>query len=61
MQIDKHPFFINTLKLNSKVLIRSYQADTTKGKNVIIGEEVSISSIEKGTSTKVVLEKSSDG
>ena len=61
MQIDKHPFPVNTLELNPKVLIRPHQADTTKGKNVIIGEKMPISSREKGASMKMVLEKSSDG
>ena len=40
MQIDQNPFPIHTLELtNPKVLIRSHQAESAKGKNVVIGEE----------------------
>jgi hypothetical protein len=44
MQVDENPFpnsaFVNTLELsNTKVLIRSDQAEMLKGKNVIIGEQ----------------------
>jgi hypothetical protein len=40
MQVDHNPFPINTLELNnSKMLIRSDQAQKAKGKNVIIGEQ----------------------
>ena len=41
MQIDQNPFPMHTmLELkNPKVLIRSSQAESTKEKNVIIGEE----------------------
>jgi hypothetical protein len=44
MQVDQNPFpvnaFMNTLELlNPKVLIRPYQADKAKGKNIIIGEQ----------------------
>ena len=42
MQIDQNPFPMHTHVLelkNPKVLIRPNQAKSTKGKNVIIGEE----------------------
>lgn len=61
MQIDKHLFSVNTFELNPKVLIRPHQADTIKGKNVVIEDEMPISPSEKGVSRKVVLEKSPDG
>jgi hypothetical protein len=40
MQIDQNPFPVHTLELlNPKVLIRPHQAESAKGKNVVIGEE----------------------
>jgi len=40
MQIDQNPFSIHTLELsNPKVLIRPHQAESAKGKNVVVGEE----------------------
>ena len=40
MKIDKAPFPVHTIDLNNaKVLIRPYQAEGAKGKNVIIGNE----------------------
>jgi hypothetical protein len=41
MNIDKDPFpaNMNMVKLEGKVLVRASQAETTKGKEVIIGEE----------------------
>ena len=39
MQVDSNPFPMHTVELqNPKVLIRPNQAESTKGKNVIIGE-----------------------
>ena len=39
MQIDNSPFSVHTVELhNHKVLIRPNQAESTKGKNVVIGE-----------------------
>jgi hypothetical protein len=39
MQIDRSPFLVNKLDLeNLAVPIQPEQADTTKGKNVIIGD-----------------------
>ena len=38
MQIDQNPFPVHALELsNPKVLIRSHQAESAKGKNVING------------------------
>jgi len=40
MQIDQNPFPVHALELsNPKVLIRPHQAESAKGKNVIVGEE----------------------
>ena len=40
MQIDQNPFPVHMLELNnSKVLVRPSQAESTKGKNVVIGDE----------------------
>ena len=40
MQIDQNHFPVHTLELsNPKVLIQPHQAESTKGKNVVIGEE----------------------
>ena len=39
MQIDNNPFPVHTVELqNPKVLIWQSQAESTKGKNVVIGE-----------------------
>ena len=39
MQVDSNPFSMHTIELqNPKVLIRPNQAESTKGKNVVIGE-----------------------
>jgi hypothetical protein len=48
MQVDHNPFPVHTLELkNLKVLVRANQAETTKEKNIIVGEERS-ESLEKG-------------
>jgi len=40
MQIDQNHFPVHTFELsNPKVLIRPHQAESTKGKNVVVGEE----------------------
>ena len=40
MQVDQNPFSVHMLELNNpKVLIRPSQAESTKGKNVVIGDE----------------------
>ena len=39
MQIDNNPFPVHTVEFqNPKILIRPNQAESTKGKNVVIGE-----------------------
>jgi hypothetical protein len=45
----------------AKVLLRSEQAESIKGKNVIIGEETPKSCEDKSWSREVVLEKAADG
>jgi hypothetical protein len=43
MQVEKNPFSVNTIDLqNFKVLIQPEQAETAKGKNVVIGEKRTI-------------------
>jgi hypothetical protein len=38
--VDNDPFSVNTIDLQGgKVLVQPEQAESTKGKNVIIGEE----------------------
>ena len=40
MQIDQNPFPVHMLELNNpKVLVRLSQAESTKGKNIAIGDE----------------------
>ena len=40
MQIDQNHFHVHTLELsNPKVLIRPHQAESTKGKNVVVAKE----------------------
>ena len=40
MQVDQNPFPVHMLELNNpKVLVRPSQAESTKGKNVVIGDE----------------------
>ena len=62
MQVDQFPFPVNTIDLhNTKVLVRPEQADSTKGKKVIISEERPKSLDDKIWSREVVLEKVLDG
>jgi hypothetical protein len=63
MELDKIPFLVNTIYLqNSKVLIRPEQAETTKAKNVVIGEKrTKITADEKILSREVVEEKTANG
>jgi hypothetical protein len=62
MQVDKNPFLVNTINLqNSKVLIRSEQTEAAKGKNMVIGENRTITADEKILSREVVVEKTTDG
>lgn len=58
MEIDSQPFPVNVIDLqNSKVLVRPSQADITKGRNVIIGEQSPITSNDKILAREVFLEK----
>jgi hypothetical protein len=62
MQMDNDPFPVSTIDLQgAKVLVRPEQAESTKGKNVIIGEERPKSYEDKIWLRKVVLEKDADG
>jgi hypothetical protein len=62
MHVDKNHFSINTIDLqNSNLLIRPEQAEVTKGKNVVIGKNRTITADEKILSREVVVEKTADG
>jgi hypothetical protein len=62
MQIDQSPLSINKLDLeNPAILIWSEQADTTKGKNVVIGDPRPEEDTKSTPSRKVVMEKLPDG
>jgi hypothetical protein len=62
MQVDKNPFMVNTIDLqNSKVLIHLEPAESSKGKNVIIGEKRTTTADEKILFLEVVVEKTADG
>jgi hypothetical protein len=62
MQVDNDLFSVNTIDLQgAKVLVRPEQAKSTKGKNVIIGEESPKSCEDKILSREVVLEKDDGG
>ena len=59
MQIDQNPFSIHTLELtNPKVLIRQHQAESAKGKNVIIGEERNEKGVLQKKTSRVVAKAS---
>jgi hypothetical protein len=62
MQIDQSSFPVNKLDLeNPAILIRPEQADTTKGKNVVIGDPRPENDVGPTPSRKVVMEKLPDG
>ena len=62
MKIDKASFPVHTIDLNNaKVLIRPDQAEGAKGKNVIIGDERSLTIENKILAREVIQEKTSDG
>jgi hypothetical protein len=62
MQIDQSLFSVNKLDLeNPAVLIYLEQADTTKGKNVVISEPRPERDGESTSSRKVVMEKLPNG
>jgi hypothetical protein len=60
--VDNDLFPISIIDLQgAKVLVRPEQAESTKGKNVIIGEERPKSCEDEIWSREVVLEKDVDG
>jgi hypothetical protein len=62
MQVDKNPFPVNTIDLqNSKVLIWPEQAKMAKGKNVVIGENLTITVDDNVLSREVMVENTVDG
>ena len=62
MKIDKATFPIHTIDLNNaKVLIRPDQAQGAKGKNVIIGDDRSLTVENKILAWEVIQEKVPDG
>ena len=64
MQVDKTPFpaHMNMVEAGTPtVLIRPEQAETTKGKNVIIGEPRPVPNPNKNSGRQVVLEKVEEG
>jgi hypothetical protein len=62
MQIDRSPFSVNKLDLkNPVVLIQPEQADTIKGKNVVVGNPRPKNDAGPTPSRKVVIEKLPDG
>jgi hypothetical protein len=62
MQVENDLFPINTIDLQcAKVLVRPDQAESTKGKNVIISKEMPRSYEDKIWSREVVLEKAANG
>jgi hypothetical protein len=62
MQVDKVPFPMHAIEAGPPaVLIRPKQADTTQGKNVLIGEPRVASNVEMNSGRKVVLGKNDEG
>ena len=62
MKIDKALFPVHTIDLsNAKVLIRPDQAEGAKGKNVIIGDDRSLTVDKKILAREVIQEKTPDG
>jgi hypothetical protein len=62
MQIDRSPFPVNKLDLENPIVsIRPEQADTTKGKSVIISDPRPKNDTGLTPSRKVVMEKLPDG
>jgi hypothetical protein len=62
MQVDKVPFPMHAIEAGPPaVLIRPEQADTTQGKNVLIGEPRVAPNVETNSGRKVVLEKDDEG
>ena len=61
-QVDKRLFNVNTVDLwDATVLIRIEYVDTTKGKNVVIGEPRHVVLNRKRSSREAILQKSPNG
>jgi hypothetical protein len=67
MQVDKVPFPMHTIETRSPAILihpeqaDTTQADTTQGKNVLIGEPRVAPNVETNLGRKVVLEKDNEG
>ena len=62
MQIDRNPFSVHTLELsNPKVLIRPHQTESTKGENVVVGEERHEKKVLQSKTPRVATEASTLG
>ena len=62
MQIDQNPFPVHTFELsNPKVLIRPHQAESTKGKNMVVGEERHEKKVLQSKTPRVATEASTLG
>jgi hypothetical protein len=62
MQVNKTPFPVHTLELNSpKVLLRPEQAEGAKGKNVAISDPRPMNDNDKILAREVVVQKTPDG
>ena len=62
MKIDKALFPVHTIDLNNaKVLIRPDQAEGAKGKNIIIGDDRSLTVDNKILAREVIQENTPDG
>jgi hypothetical protein len=61
MQVDKQPFPVNTIELQQpKILVRTHQAEATKGKNMMVREaKPDLSG--KELTREVAYEKTPDG
>jgi hypothetical protein len=62
MQVDKVPFSMHTIKAGPPaIFIRPEQADTTQGKNVLIGEPRVAPNVKMNLGRKAMLEKDDEG
>jgi hypothetical protein len=62
MQVDNNTFLVNAIDLQgAKVLVRPEQAESTRGKNVIIDEKRNKGLDDQIWSRKVALTKTADG
>jgi hypothetical protein len=62
MQVDKVSFSMHTIEAGPPaIFIRPEQADTTQGKNVLIGGPRVAPNVKTNSRSKVVLEKDDEG